>query len=85
MHMQKERGYIVQEPSEKRFSGMCREPRHVARPDPDFATCRDIARTMTAKTSLASSQKYKMPHLLESGTFRRISSQYKMQRGVLHL
>jgi hypothetical protein len=41
MHMQKERGYIVQEPSEKRFSGMRHEPRHAERPDPDF---RDMTR-----------------------------------------
>ena len=36
MHMQKERVYIVQEPSEKQFLGMRREPKHVARPDPEF-------------------------------------------------
>ena len=41
MHMQKERGYIVQEPSEKRFSGMRHKPRHAERPNPDF---RDMSR-----------------------------------------
>ena len=64
---------------------MRREPKHVARPDPEFATCREIARTLTATTGLASSQKYRMPQLLEGRTFSMISSHYKMQRGVLHV
>ncbi len=72
-------------PPETRFSVRRREPRHVARPDLDFATCRNIARILTAMMSLASSQKYKMQQLLESRTFSMISSQYKMKRGVVHV
>ena len=54
-------------------------------PTRNFATCRDIARTLTAKMGLASSQKYKMQQLHENRTFSMISTQYKMQRGVLHV
>ena len=52
-------------------------------PTRNFATCRDIARTLTAKTGLASSQKYTMQQLLEGRTFSMINSLYKIQRGVL--
>ena len=46
MHMQKERVYIVQKPVEFFFSECAVNPSTSRGPTWNFATCRDIARTL---------------------------------------